>query len=389
MEKPLQNKGFAAILARGNDMARRRYQHGQVYEKHGIWYARYYESVLMPDGGEYRIRRNEPLGSFATKKLAQRAFEPRLAKLNARSYRPLRQGTWAEFSEQWKETMLGNYKPSTQSSIRSQLLSLSWFDTMRMNDLSNLDIQRFIARSKVTPKTIKNHIGLMRSMWRQAKAWQYAQHNPFEDVVLPRIEKQEQPIYSPQQVQKIMLATPAPYNILIWVLAETGIRRGELCGLNVGDVNFEEGSITVQRSLWSKHLTSPKNGKKRVFAISDLLVKELQEHTQGRALTEPLFLSVRGKRLDSSNMVRMILKPVLKQLGLEGACHAFRHGNITEMTRRQTSPAIMQQRVGHADLDTTKIYMHVVSEDARRIANELGQLYGVNLAVMEAQGRKQ
>lgn len=388
--KSFADNNVASILKVGNDMARKRYQYGQVYEKHGIWYGRYYESVLMPDGGEYRIRRNEPLGKFPTKKLAQRALEPRLAELNARSYRPLRQGTWKEFAEQWQETMLENYKPSAQQSIKSRLKVLSYFDKIPLDDLSNLDIQRFISKSKLAPKTVRNNISLMHSMWRQAKAWQYARHNPFEGVVLPRLDDEEQPTYSPEQVRRIIQALLPPYSIVVRVLAETGIRRGEVCGLNVGDVNFTDRFLTIQRSRWRKHLTSPKSRKTRTVPISDALVKTLTEYTRNRKPEDPLFLSAKGKRLDPDNLVKRILKPVLKQLGFEGACHAFRHGNITQMGRQQVSPAIMQARVGHADFDTTMIYMHVVSDDARALANALGELYDVkDLATMETKGGKQ
>lgn len=103
-----------------------------------------------------------------------------------------------------------------------------------------------------------------------------------------------------------------------------------------------------------------------------------------------MFLSKRKRRLLPDKFVAGILKPILRQLGLSGACHAFRHGNITQMGMQGVSPAVMQQRVGHADFDTTMRYMHVVADDARAAANALGRLYASeDLNAMEVKGRAQ
>ena len=56
----------------------------------------------------------------------------------------------------------------------------------------------------------------------------------------------------------------------------------------------------------------------------------------GRNPDKPLFLSAEGKRLHPENLVKRKLKPLLKQLGLEGGLHAFRHGNATAQDRLHT-----------------------------------------------------
>lgn len=52
------------------------------------------------------------------------------------------------------------------------------------------------------------------------------------------------------QVKQIIDAANEPYKTVSWLVAETCIRRGEICGLNVGDVDLNEQAITVQRSRW-------------------------------------------------------------------------------------------------------------------------------------------
>ena len=82
---------------------------------------------------------------------------------------------------------------------------------------------------------------------------------------------------------------------------------------------------------------------------------------------EPLFLSKKGKRLEPDNFVKRHLKPILKKLGLEGAAHAFRHGNATLLDSSGASLRVRQDRLGHADPKTTMLYTHAVSEDRPKL----------------------
>jgi hypothetical protein len=72
--------------------------------------------------------------------------------------------------------------------------------------------------------------------------------------------------------------------------------------------------------------------------------------------------------------VKRHLKPILKELGLEGAAHAFRHGNATMLDSLRASLRVRQDRLGHADPKTTMLYTHAVSEDDRSTAEQLGAL---------------
>jgi integrase len=179
----------------------------------------------------------------------------------------------------------------------------------------------------------------------------------------------------------------------VWrLVAETGIRRGEICGLNVGDVDVNQRIIVVQRSRtkWGK-LKAPKAGvrngqvKRRVFSLSPSMAEQLRPFVEGRATHEPLFLTpgrltISGKRigggvrLEPDNFVKRALKPVLKELGLDGGAHAFRHGNATLLDSLHAPMAVRQERLGHVDANTTMGYTHLVTADDVRVAEELGAL---------------
>ena len=125
--------------------------------------------------------------------------------------------------------------------------------------------------------------------------------------------------------------------------------------------------------------------KRRVFSLSASLTEHLSPFMEGRAADEPLFLtpgrlSKNGKRiggglrLDPDNFVKRALKPVLKELGLVGGPHDFRHGNATPLDSLRAPVAVRQARLGHVDAKKTMGYTHLMTSDDVRVAEQLGAL---------------
>jgi integrase len=178
------------------------------------------------------------------------------------------------------------------------------------------------------------------------------------------------------------------------MVAEVGIRRGEICGLNVGDVDLVNRIMVVQRSVTKlRKLKSPKAGvrngiiKRRVFSLSASLVEQLRPYIDGRQSDEPMFLTPvvmtrngkrkgGGCRLEPDNFIKRALKPVLEKLGLRGGAHAFRHGNATLLDSLRVPMAVRQERLGHVDPYTTMGYTHLVTADDVEAARKLGEILG-------------
>lgn len=231
-----------------------------------------------------------------------------------------------------------------------------------------------------------------RLIWDKAKVWKYTAETAYDGLELPDWEKGEQPCFSVEQIARIIERSPQPYKMVWRLVAETGIRRGEICGLNVGDVDVSHRIIVVQRSRTLRgKLKAPKAGvrngqvKRRVFSLSPSLTEHLRPFVEGRAADEPLFLtpgrvSKKGKvigggvRLEPDNFVKRALKPVLKDLGLDGGAHAFRHGNATLLDTLRAPMAVRQERLGHVDAKTTMGYTHLITSDDVRVAEQLGAL---------------
>jgi integrase len=271
-----------------------------------------------------------------------------------------------------------NHEDSTERSEKSDIKA--WVDAI--GDVLVKDIDCELVQAVVTGwkksrsvKTIRNRVATFRLIWDKAKAWRYVAHTAYEGLDLPDYVRGEQPSFTAEDVKRIIAASKPPHDTIWRLVAETGIRRGEVCGLNVEDVDLATQTIAVRRSVSKKRkLKSPKNGKARVFALSPQLVEKLRPYVEGRMADEPLFLSKKGKRLEPDNFVKRHLKPILKKLGLEGAAHAFRHGNATLLDSLRAPMKVRQDRLGHADPKTTMLYTHAVSADERSTAEQLGAL---------------
>ena len=383
---------------RGGGLARRRYQKGRVFlrgKKNPVWVGRWREDEIR-DGQLYRPERSEVLGSksdFPTKRLAQRELDKRLAVVNDPRYRARPTATFAEFAARWESLVLVQHKLSTQVTIRSHLRKHlnPFFGRMQMRDLGPEELQRFVSAVEVSPKTKKNLVATMQMLWKSARLWGYVAHDAVSDVVLPKRHRMAQRSYTLEEIQRTLEAAKEPERTLYWLAAETGMRGGELCGLQISDFDFERSLVRVNRSVWRGKVQSTKSEHPdRCFALSPQLVHHLVEYLKRWTPNEKgwLFATRNGTPWDQNLVVKRKLQPLLDSLGIKrGGLHAFRHANITLMDRLGVPLKVRMQRIGHSDPALTLgPYTHIESEDDGKFAVRLGGILRPNAPKSKEEG---
>jgi integrase/recombinase XerD len=141
-------------------------------------------------------------------------------------------------------------------------------------------------------------------------------------------------------------------NAIILTLGYTGMRLGELCALNVEDVDFADEIITVK---------SGKGDKGRIVLIEERTKEALGQYLKARrACSGPLFVSTKDRRINYKAVERLIDK-YSKKAGIikRVTPHVLRHTLATSLIRRGADIRIIQQLLGHASVATTQIYTHV------------------------------
>lgn len=319
-------------------------------------------------------------------------------KIGARKYVHAKHGRFSAFAELWQRDVLSQKKFSTQQTEASRLRVhlLPAFGHLQVKNIGPAAVQAFIAKGK-HPKTIKNCIALLRTIWKTARAWGYASGDWFDGIELPEYQRPEAPHFTLEEMQRIIATAKGTFKTFYWLAAETGMRLGELCALHVGALDLKVGVIVVRHSSWHGHVGSTKSKRPRTFRLSPGLVTNLQQQIKPVARNSDAFVfrTKNGTSWIGDDVVKDNLKPLLLRLKIktvedgkdeEGqptfrvahrvGLHAFRHGNATLMDAEHTPLKIRQDRLGHVDGEelTLGVYTHCESDDHRAAATRLGEL---------------
>jgi integrase len=379
-------------------MARRRYQKGQLWLEGDSWFGRWREDVLV-DGGRKRVRIQKEIGTrkeYPTKRLAQRALDREIEHVNNVSYRPRPTARFVDFARKWEREVLSQYGRSTAINYRTHIRKhlIPFFGEYAMKDVSPELVQHFVSNSAVSPKTTRNICVTLQSMWATAKAWGYVAQNVMEGVVLPGTKRRQRFFASQQQIQLIIATAKEPYRTFYGLAAETGLRPGELCGLTLDDLDLQRGMLQVRQSAWRGKLGDPKTADSvRVVELSPQACAHLERYLLAWKPNDQrlLFATRNGTPWDQNMVLKRKFKPLLKVLGINlprgDGFYIFRHGNATLMSSFGAPQKLRQERLGHADGSpvTESVYTHVISEDGKRVAAQLGNaVWGI----LDAIGRQ-
>jgi integrase/recombinase XerC len=147
---------------------------------------------------------------------------------------------------------------------------------------------------------------------------------------------------------------------ILEVLYASGARVSELCGLDIGDIDYSRNTIRVL-GKGAKERTIPL-GLPAIRALEDWLKNGRPELLTDKSAAA-VFLGARGKRIDQRT-VRTVVYEALS--ALEGAQrmgpHALRHSAATHLLEGGADLRTVQEILGHASLATTQIYTHVSTE---------------------------
>jgi integrase len=163
----------------------------------------------------------------------------------------------------------------------------------------------------------------------------------------------------------------------------TGMRLGELLGLQWGDLDFNSHFIEVRRTRTGAVLGSPKNRQSRRIDMAEAVknsLRRLRAQCQrealaaGRTLPDFVFLGQRGTPIDGDNFRKRVFYRLLDRAGIRRlGPHSLRHTYATLMIRQGESLAYISAQMGHSSIQVTvDRYGHLVPGDNRRAVERLG-----------------
>ena len=126
---------------------------------------------------------------------------------------------------------------------------------MPLRDVTLPHVREFIKAllgKQLAAKTIRNVILILKQMFKHAVQWGYLDSNPVQYVELPRGEEKEMDILTTAEIRRLLEPQAEPLKTLLLTAMLTGMRQGELFGLQWSDIDFDGHRIHVRRSLWHR-----------------------------------------------------------------------------------------------------------------------------------------
>jgi integrase len=184
------------------------------------------------------------------------------------------------------------------------------------------------------------------------------ERNPMSRVRVKGTTKRERPIVilTADQFKSLVSALPSPVNVMALVAGCLGLRVGELVALHWSDIDWEDKSITIQRSYTHEQLEETKTeSSNAVLPLDDSLLAILKAHKETTGESELLFPSPRnGSYRSASMLLQKGIQPVAERLGLGRVTwHGLRHSCRTWLDAKGVPVGLQKDLLRHADVSTT------------------------------------
>ena len=361
----------------------------------GRWEGRF--STRNPLTGETRA--HSVYGK--TQKEVRQKLTETIAAIDRGDYREPCRMTLAEWLDIWSRDYLGGVKPTTAFQYREQirLHIVPALGKVRLEALNPHTVQRFYNtlskphgdKKGLSQATIKQIHSILRNSLQQAVRVGYLRTNPASGCTLPRPDAEEVPAFDVEQVQAFLKQIEGNrYETLFKVALFTGMRLGELLGLEWSAVDFDAGTVAVRQQLQRERvkdgnffMETPKNGKPRTLTPAPVVMELLQEH-RVRQIEQRFRLAGAWEDLDlvftnsGGGYCRrysdyVAFKRVVKKIGMPDAhFHSLRHSYAVMAVMAGDDIKTLQTALGHSSPTLAlNTYLTVTKEMQRESAERM------------------
>ena len=318
------------------------------------------------------------------------------ASLDTGTYIAPSKMTIAEWMDIWVDSYLNNVKPRTVEIytriIRNHIKPS--LGAIRLEALDAHKIQMFYnscsTHKQLAPKTVKDIHGVLHKALQQAVASGYIRFNPSDACVLPRADKQElKPLDDDDIAAFLKVIEGSRHEVLLAVTLFTGMREGEVLGLTWDCIDFDRGTITINKQLQYVYaaqeyqLIPTKNSKIRIITPANFVMDMLKQHRKQQNLTRMrlgaawaegdfVFTDAVGKHLHRHIPYRAFKLAVSKIGRPEARFHDLRHTYAVAALRSGDDIKTVQGNLGHATASfTLDVYGHVTDQMKKESADRM------------------
>lgn len=363
---------------------------GTIYQRpDGLWSAQ----VSLPDGKRKTVYAK-------TRKEVQDKLTATLSDVRQGLPVPTRQTTVGQFLDTWlteviKPRLRWTTYRSYEQNVRNHITPV--LGKVKLADLAAPQIQSFLNTKQtagLSPRSVQYIHDILRGALNQAVDWNLIPRNPIERARRPRAERFQAPTLTPDDARAVLDAVRCDrLEAVVTVALAVGLRQGEALGLTWADVNFDAGTITVNRQLQRvageyQRLETKSRESRRQIPLPASVIEGLRGH-RIRQLEERLALGARwkgnpfdlvftttvGTPLDGVKVTRRF-QDRLDRAGLRHLrFHDLRHGAASLLLAQGVHPRVVMEMLGHSQISLTLgTYSHVMPSLTREAADRMNDL---------------
>jgi integrase len=221
-------------------------------------------------------------------------------------------------------------------------------------------------------KTIYTEAVIIRQLINFALVRDMILNDPLKGIRLRKPKPTPQPCWTYQQVQTILANSPETVQRAFTLLAETGMRFGELAWLTWDDIDLKANVLHIR----AKEGWKPKTGDQRSVPLSEIARAVLQSLPRRGTwvVTMPSSRTHRqaGRQWTERRLLDA-LKRILRKLNLLGKLHTFRHYFISNALMQGMPEATVRKWVGQVDEEILKLYTHIHDRASQAAMQRLGE----------------
>lgn len=228
----------------------------------------------------------------------------------------------------------------------------------------------FLGNFNLKKRSLSRKVSALRHFFSFLKKRQYIENNPTDLLPVLKIEKYLPKVLKVEQVKSLLDRETKKLTFfqlrnlaILELLYGSGIRVGELAGLNLGQLDLKNCEAKV----------FGKGSKERLVLLNKKTVAVLTQYlkvrqTIAKAETKAVFVNRFGVRL-GSGWVRKLVKKVAREAGLPSSVspHTFRHSFATHLLDAGADLRVVQELLGHVDLSTTQIYTQLSKKQLKKV----------------------
>jgi integrase len=303
--------------------------------------------------------------------------------------------TFGEYASRWIATTVPvTCKTSTLENYQNKLNKhiLPFFDKLPITEVNRMKVKEFLmekANQGLSNSVLGNFKTIISGALSLAIDDGSLTSNPSYRLGKSFRSKKEPLIVEPLTTEDLALLLktfkthyPAYYPIAL-TLARTGMRIGEVLGLQWKDIDFRSGLINVNRSFSRGKVGTPKGGKGRRVEMSNQLTETLQSLLRERKadklsngwkeLPEWVFINSKKEPVCDSHFRDRVFEKVLVKAGLRKIkVHTLRHTYASLLVQNGESLVFVKEQMGHDSIKTTiDIYSHLAPRGNHDAVNRL------------------